>query len=351
MKIKNIISISAGILISLFFIYLGFKNVPVSKLFDYIKGINFFYIIPSVLLVLFSFIIRALRWRVLLSNKLKITPIFNIMMTGFMLNCIMPGRVGEITRPILIKNNSDVGFPEAISTVAVERAFDLAILLIIFASLYPIIDIPDSLSYKFGSHVLSKELLLFFVSGMTKIGLILGVGLLFVAYERTRSIIFKCIDFFEFLIKKLPSKYYNFLNKYFINLIKNFVSGLASGTNALKSPLNLIIILFYSSIIWLSQALSYYLLSYRAFGIKLGFPEITFVLVIVSFFIAIPSVPGFWGVWEAGGIFAMSVFGVLKTQSAGFNLVNHAIQMFPVIITGLISAWFIGFSIKSIKEK
>ena len=28
-------------------------------------------------------------------------------------------------------------------------------------------------------------------------------------------------------------------------------------------------------------------------------------MIIICFFIALPSVPGYWGIWEAGGVFAL----------------------------------------------
>ncbi|MCJ7617482.1 MAG: flippase-like domain-containing protein, partial [Desulfobacterales bacterium] len=64
--------------------------------------------------------------------------------------------------------------------------------------------------------------------------------------------------------------------------------------------------------------------------------------IIICFFIALPSVPGFWGIWEAGGIFALSLFGVSAKEAAGFTLANHAIQIFPIIIAGFISAMLSG---------
>jgi uncharacterized membrane protein YbhN (UPF0104 family) len=73
-------------------------------------------------------------------------------------------------------------------------------------------------------------------------------------------------------------------------------------------------------------------------GIELSFIEITAVMIIICFFIALPSVPGYWGIWEAGGVFALLLFGVSSKNAAGYTLANHAIQIFPVIIVGLISA-------------
>ena len=93
-----------------------------------------------------------------------------------------------------------------------------------------------------------------------------------------------------------------------------------------------------SAVIWCLSALSYYLMAKGCPGIHLSFSEMFAVMLIICFFIALPSVPGFWGIWEAGGVFALAIFGISSKQAAGFTLANHAVQMFPVIIVGLISA-------------
>ena len=74
------------------------------------------------------------------------------------------------------------------------------------------------------------------------------------------------------------------------------------------------------------------------------------VMVIICFFIALPSVPGFWGLWEAGGVFAMALFGVSSKDAAGFTLTNHAVQVFPVIIVGLMSAVYTGVDIRQVSK-
>jgi uncharacterized membrane protein YbhN (UPF0104 family) len=69
-------------------------------------------------------------------------------------------------------------------------------------------------------------------------------------------------------------------------------------------------------------------------------------MVIICFFISLPSVPGWWGLWEAAGVFALSLFGVSSKEAAGFTLANHALQVFPVIIVGLTSAMIISVNIR-----
>jgi hypothetical protein len=69
-------------------------------------------------------------------------------------------------------------------------------------------------------------------------------------------------------------------------------------------------------------------------------------MVIICIFISLPSVPGWWGLWEAGGVFALSLFGISAKDALGFTLANHAIQVIPVILIGFISAMILSVNIR-----
>jgi hypothetical protein len=72
--------------------------------------------------------------------------------------------------------------------------------------------------------------------------------------------------------------------------------------------------------------------------VSLSYGQWFAVIVMICFFIALPSVPGYWGLWEAGGIFAMRLFGISAEAAAGATLLNHALQVLPVMVVGLVSA-------------
>ncbi len=129
--------------------------------------------------------------------------------------------------------------------------------------------------------------------------------------------------------------------------MENFASGFA----LIKHPKKICICIGLSVIIWGLAAFSYYIMALGCPGIGLSFIELSAVMIIVCFFIALPSVPGFWGIWEAGGIFALALFGVSSKDAAGFTLANHAVQIFPVIIVGLVSALVTGVNIWQVSYK
>ncbi len=132
----------------------------------------------------------------------------------------------------------------------------------------------------------------------------------------------------------------------FQGVIENFSAGLL----LVRHPVRILICFILTAVIWILTALSYYLLALGCPGIDLSFMELSAVMIIVCFFIALPSAPGFWGLWEAGGIFAMSLFGISSIDAAGYTITNHVIQMLPVIIAGLVSAAITGISIRNLSS-
>ena len=125
---------------------------------------------------------------------------------------------------------------------------------------------------------------------------------------------------------------------------------IARGFHLIRYPKKLIGCLVLSLLVWVLHALSYYIFALGSPGIHLTFMEMSAHMIIIMFFIALPSVPGFWGLWEAAGIFALSLFGVAGKEAAGFTLANHAIQVFPVIIAGFISAMIMSVNIWQLSQ-
>ena len=128
-------------------------------------------------------------------------------------------------------------------------------------------------------------------------------------------------------------------------LIK-IIENIAQGFESIRHPKKIVFCSILSLLIWGLLGFSYYLFSLGSPGINLSFFELSAVMVIICFFISLPSVPGWWGLWEAAGVFALSLFGVSAKEAAGFTLANHALQIFPVIIVGMASAMILSVNIR-----
>jgi len=350
MNKKTAISFFSGITLSLIALYFAFRNVPFTDLIAYLGSINYLWVLPSTLIVLLSFALRAVRWQLILSSNQKIDFLssYHPLIIGFMLNCILPGRVGEVARPVILKRKDNVPFSTGLATVVAERIFDLFILIILFIFFMSTVKIDPNIMIEFGNYSLNSKTLETVFNGMIKLSLLLFAGIIIVGFDTTRKMINRIImsmpSLLFFFGSSLKKKIQDKVCTPLVHITENF----ASGFSFIKSPKLIFICIIFSILIWVLSALTYYVFSFGCPGINLTFAEITSVMLIVCFFIALPSAPGFWGLWEAGGVFAMLLFGVPEKEAAGFTLANHAIQIFPVIIMGLISAFITGVDIRRV---
>jgi uncharacterized protein (TIRG00374 family) len=260
------------------------------------------------------------------------------MMIGFMINCILPGRLGEFARPVILQKNENVPFATGIATVAAERVFDVCALVVFAVITLAAIDINPEVEIVFGEFRLNRATLEVLFSRIILMGILLMVGIIGISIPFIRRAIHR-------VILTLPALAFSATEETKIKIrdkvcapLTRFVDNIAMGFTLLRYPKKIMLCAIYSLLVWIIAAFSYYVFSLGCPGVHLSYTEMFAVMVVICLFIALPSVPGFWGVWEAGGVFAMSIFGVPANAAAGFTLANHGVQVFSVIIVGFISA-------------
>lgn len=350
MNKKLTISLLLGAALSGLTLHLAFRNVPVKALLDYLSTINYWWIGPTILLVLAGFCLRVVRWRIILrqTGKVSYWQAFHPLMIGFMMNCVFPGRIGEFARPVILKKNHHIPIATGLATVAAERMFDFALLIgLLLLVSGTITSKPDLAVECFGVRLSSSRLT---AAAWLMIGssITLLAALVLIAVSWTRHVIKQTI---VVLTRPLCRRQRRFgriaakLTDFCLSLIDNFALGL----EMVRNPGRLLGCIGLSVMIWGLAALSFLVFSLGCPGASLDFTEWITVMVVISFVIALPSVPGFWGLWEAGGVFALALFGVAEKDALGFTLVNHAVQMFPVVAVGLVSAWMTSVNILQLK--
>lgn len=350
---KMAASFFGGIIVSAVALYFAFRNVPLAELFHYLVSINYLWVLPAVIIALLSFVLRALRWRLILASarKIGVWRAYHPMMIGFMINCVLPGRLGEVARPVILQKEEKIPFTTGLATVVAERVFDLCILLLLFMLTVGTLQIDPDQTVAFGTYQLNLETLQTVFNGLLKLGALLIAGIGLFSIGKFRKFIYRLIlwtpELIFFAGEKFKSSFRAKICEPVIGILKN----VATGLSLIRQPKKLFYCTFLSVLIWGLGAFSYYLFSIGCPGINLTYLEITTVMVIVCFFISLPSVPGFWGLWEAGGVFALSLFGVSAKEAAGFTLANHAIQVIPVIIAGFVSAMILSVNIRQMSYR
>jgi len=111
-------------------LWLSFKNEDLSEIWDRISVADPFWLGVSVVIAIFAFISRAVRWVMLmepLGYKPKLSNTLYALLLGYFANLAIP-RIGEITRCGSLASVEKVPFNSLIGTVIVERVIDLIML-------------------------------------------------------------------------------------------------------------------------------------------------------------------------------------------------------------------------------
>ena len=271
------------------------------------------------------------------------------MMIGFMLNGILPGRLGELARPAVLRQQSRVPFATGLGTVLAERILDMLTLLALFAWILPRLDLNQSQAVTFGGYRLDGPVIL--AAGRTTLGLALSAiaAVVFFTWGPVRISILKvCPTTGGGHPRAFTLAHRRWIDNRIVLPLTAGLDHLASGLGLVQRPGRLLGCIGLSALIWLLTVCSFHVLAFGFPGIELRFTQTAAVMAVICFCIALPSVPGWWGLWEAGGVFALSLFGIEAGPALAFTLVNHAAQLFPAILVGWVSMLISGMRLGAI---
>jgi len=297
-----------GMLVSLVFLYLAFRKVDYTELWQALKGANYWFIIPNIILGIFSMWMRAFRWKYMVNpiKKVGLGRLFSSVMIGFMANNVLPARLGEFIRAYSLGTKENISKSASFATIVVERIFDgFSILFILWATLL-LFPFPDWV--KKGSNLF----------------LLMNLGILFFLIfleVKTDS----TVKFFQYIFRFLPHK----LRMKAEEILLKFISGL----KVFRDVSSLIWILIWSILIWVVIGISNYFI-FLAFGLYPPIQASFILLVIVCLGVMLPSSPGFVGTFQFFSIVALARFVYDKNIAFPFSIVLHACQYFPVTLLG-----------------
>ncbi len=293
------------------------RGIPEAEcsLFEKLKsdfaGANYGWIALVILAYLFSNIIRAHRWLMLiqtLGRKGSLVNAFFTIMVGYFANMGLP-RVGEIVRAGLFARYESIGAEKVMGTIVVDRILDLISLL--FAIILVIILQGNELWDFFGSKLKDSVLAegwLYFLIG--------GIILLIIFTYRFRHVI----------------KRWNLYLK-----IHHLVEGFRDGLRSLKRVDQPWLLVLDTALIWLM----YYLMMFLCFKsfeptAHLGAMAGLMVFVFGGLGIVFPS-PGGMGTFHAMVITALTIYGIHGDDAFSFaNIQYFSVQLFGTILLGIV---------------
>ena len=305
--IRLVVAALIGLLLLLgIFSFAGF-----SEIFEILSNVSLEYVAIACIMILMTFIFRTWRWSVLLRTsgyRVHRDTAFKCIMFGWLLNYLLPARVGDVARGMALKTTEGTPLSISLPTIVIERAMDMLTLsLILMAALYTFA---------------SDASLLLVAAGALVIAVVLVLGLV-VVYRCDRIISGRLAGRFESLGKSILVLKEGLYRMY-------------------ENPQAISLCLILSAPVWFFEVSSIYF-SAKAIHFEL-LPSLAVISGVVAFIAqAIPTTPAGIGVHEGSITGVLLLFGVAAETGTSIALVDHFARGLVTYVVGMISAVHIGF--------
>lgn len=316
---KNLWRIIPGVLVSLVAILALFNFVNFGSAWAVIRTVKIWQIIFVALFTVFFLAVRAIGWKALLGEKATYKETFLKLSEGYFVNNIFPLRMGEISRAIFMGVTMQVNPAQILSSIVVERVFDLMIMATFLVILIPVV--LDLQAYQ------SMALIILAV-------MIFGlITLYFIArnQEKVKKILGN-------LGQRVPM-----LNRFLLPIFYSLLDGFQT----LRSPIQFVIGFFGVLGSWLVSMVQYS--AFLIFMVKdAGWWWGVAANTALALGIALPSAPAGLGLFEGSLVAALKVFGIDESIGLAYALVLHVVQFIVTGAIGLYALYRDGNSVKGL---
>lgn len=311
-----------GFAVSAVALYFAFRRADIPAIFAAFRGARYGPIALGFLSIAALTLLRGFRWSVLTGGRLSPMDGFWLFNIGFLINSILPARLGEFARAYLAGRREKMHFTSALSSIAVERLMDMIAVAAMFAFILLAIDLPP---WARGA------------GSVMGIGAVAGIILLAFAArkpERALSLGVRVLARFPRVEEESAERF-----------LRPFIDGLA-GVSSLKTFL---LGLGLTLLAWFFSGVAGWLM-------MLGFwpdpPLIDGILAIAAsgVGISVPAAPSGVGTFEAAVIGVLAAVGYDANVARGYAIVLHAANIVTTAVIGVIGLMREGLSFKDLLQ-
>jgi uncharacterized protein (TIRG00374 family) len=327
---KNTIRIVVSLVIGILLLVALIWWTGIDKIGATIGSASPLWLAASAVLVIPTYLLKAIRWKLLLAPVKKTVRISNTFWStavGSMINILIPIRIGEFARAYILGEKEETGFAPGLSSIVVERTLDMIGLLSIGIVTMILVSAQSGLS----SIVVN-----IFAAVAVLIAVVLAV---IIAGIKKEDVIIRLL---KRIISKIPfvKKYTTRISDFAISLIKG-LQGLSQNPKMFITNISL------TWIIWLVSTSATYF-TFIAFNQPIPFVAATLGGTLMALSHILPATPGYVGTYEAFWAVIFLSLGVPENLLLATALISHLVGLLPIIILGCISVVWLGVSFEEV---
>lgn len=295
----------AGVLL-----YYSLRGIDWAQVWHVLSRAEWSYVLLAILIATLSLFLRAFRWRILLQSQapVSIGTAFWATSAGYFGNQFLPARAGEIVRTMMVSSAASLGRMFVLTTALTERLAD-AITLVIISSIVLL-----TLSMKPG-----------WIGQAAKPFAFVGFG-----GALAILLIPKLEKVWDAIILKLP------LPQGIKDKMMKMLEQIHIGLRTFHDPQRLFGFFGVTMIIWFCDALGT-LVGMHALGMSTTLPVALLLITGLGLGSALPSTPGYVGIYQFVAVNVLVPFGFSKTNAIAYILLAQALQYVHISFWGLIA--------------
>jgi glycosyltransferase 2 family protein len=318
--VRRLLRSGLGYLLAVACLAWVFHGTRTSEFGRHTASIDWAWVAPAILFDILGYVCQGARWALLLRplGKISVLRTTQAIYIGLFASEIMPMRLGELVRALLISAYTSAPMSAVLSSVFVERLLEglwVGIGVGLTAIFFPL---PRKL-------VAAASVLGFVL--LAAVSLFLWILLQREPRPRRGT---------DLTRRRLPR-------------VRAFVAHLADGVREIGWSYRLSAALALTFLFLVLQALAFWLIM-LACRLPLPFWTGIAVYLIVRLGTAIPNAPANVGTYQFFSVLGLTLFGVEKTQATVFSVVVFVILTFPLWLIGLLALSHSGATLRSLQR-
>jgi uncharacterized protein (TIRG00374 family) len=294
-------------------LYLALRGLDWGVFISILKQITYAYLPLILIWTSLGCLIRAIRWRLLVdgTNRIALREVFWANMVGYLGNTLLPARAGELVRAVYLSKRSERSTVFVLATCLAERIIDV-VALVIFGSLALL------------SLHTTSDALQYAIKIMALVGILgLFALLLLPRFEKTIYRIIAC---------------QHFLNEWQKEKLLQWIGQLMLSLQSLLRVRQMFFFVLLTILIWCMDAFSVVFLA-CILHIQVAFTQAIVLLAGLGLSSAIPSTPGYVGVYQFVTVTVLEPFGITRESALTLILVIQILNILLVAFFGGIGLW------------
>jgi uncharacterized protein (TIRG00374 family) len=312
-------AVGAGLAALLLWLFL--RGVDLGRVAGELQRADYRWVLAATVLTLLVTVHRAWRWHYLLLpiKSIALGPLTATTFMGWAFTALLPGRLGEVARPVLLGRRENISKTAAFATIVLERLFDLLTVLLILVAYLLFFPLPSGLDGEGAAIIAGIRW-----SGLAALaGLVVAVSFLAGAQlmpRRTDALLVRLMGW-------LPGA----IGARLLPIARSFLTGFAG----IKDPRLLATIVVHSLLIWANILVTYYVLLF-AFDIDLPYYAVMPLIVMVVIGVMVPTPAAVGAFHYATQLALVTLWSVSSEQAASYAIVCHAMVFVPITLIGVV---------------